>query len=247
MRVSSFGAAAIVLAAVSVAGAQGQAVPSGSTAAAITCASPATLDVPTNPLRILGSQDSAPRTVFHPSDMLVLSAGTANGIQVGQQYFVRRPAFADARHRQVTGILTAATIRVVSANDTAALATVDRFCGAIYTGDYLELSPAPRLAPASEGPTASDLDFTSLSRVISANEYHITAGAGDLLTIDRGSEQGVTPGWRFAIYRDLNVSGLPLTSIGEGVVLSTGQGSSLAQITKSRDAVVPGDYVVPRK
>jgi hypothetical protein len=43
------------------------------------------------------------------------------------------------------------------------------------------------------------------------------------------------------------MTGVPLTSVGEAVVLTTGKSMSLARMTRSRDAVVPGDYVVPRK
>ena len=41
------------------------------------------------------------------------------------------------------------------------------------------------------------------------------------MLIDWGQEQGLTPGARFAIYRDVGVAGVPLASVGEGVVIST--------------------------
>ena len=67
------------------------------------------------------------------------------------------------------------------------------------------------------------------------------------MLIDRGSDQGVTIGARFAIYRDVRAPGVPLSAVGESVIVSTGKSMSLARITRSRDAVVSGDYVVPRK
>jgi hypothetical protein len=39
---------------------------------------------------------------------------------------------------------------------------------------------------------------------------------------------------------------LPLASIGEGVVVTTGETMSVLRIVSARDAVYRGDYVVPR-
>jgi len=66
------------------------------------------------------------------------------------------------------------------------------------------------------------------------------------MLIDRGADQGVAPGARFAVYRDVH-AGVPLSSVGEAVVVSIGKTMSLARITRSRDAIVSGDYVVARK
>jgi hypothetical protein len=72
-------------------------------------------------------------------------------------------------------------------------------------------------------------------------------GAGDFVLIDRGSDQGVAPGARFALYRDVKMTGMPLASLGEAVVISTSQTMSLTRITRARDAIVRGDYVAARK
>jgi hypothetical protein len=65
--------------------------------------------------------------------------------------------------------------------------------------------------------------------------------------IDQGSDQGVVPGARFALYRDVGPKGTPLASVGEAVVISTGASLSLTRITRARDVVFAGDYVAPRK
>ena len=100
--------------------------------------------------------------------------------------------------------------------------------------------------PTDEIPFA-DLDFDRLGRILLGTENHSSGGRGDLMTIDRGANDGIAPGARFAIYRDVHLREVPLASVGEGVVLTTGPATSLAQITRSRDAVVAGDYVVLRK
>jgi hypothetical protein len=40
---------------------------------------------------------------------------------------------------------------------------------------------------------------------------------------------------------------MPLASVGEAVVLSTGKTLALTKITRARDAVLSGDYVAPRR
>jgi hypothetical protein len=67
------------------------------------------------------------------------------------------------------------------------------------------------------------------------------------MLIDRGMSQGLNPGARLAVYRDLQVGGLPLMWIGEAIVISTSPQTALMRITTSRDAVQTGDFVAVRK
>src|SRR5262249_45415 len=121
-------------------------------------------------------------------------------------------------------------------------------CSAIFTGDVLQPFVPPSLPAGAEHDVGGgEPDFNSLGHVLFGVENHRAGGGGDLMLIDRGSDQGVVPGTRFAVYRDVQTGGVPLWRVGEGVVVSIGKTMSLARITRSRDAVVTGDYVVPRK
>jgi hypothetical protein len=58
---------------------------------ATACAPPPSLDdAPPHALRIIGSQDPTPRSLFGDRDLLVVSGGTSAGVQLGQQFFIRR-------------------------------------------------------------------------------------------------------------------------------------------------------------
>jgi hypothetical protein len=83
--------------------------------------------------------------------------------------------------------------------------------------------------------------------VLVGDQDHGLAGAGGFMLIDRGSSDGITLGKRLAVYRDVRIPGMPLNSIGEGVVVSVGPHASLTRVTASRDAVQRGDYVAFRK
>jgi len=243
--------AAIVFGVVAVASssafAQEPARPLSDLETSVACTPPATFDVPFDALHVIGSQDTVSRSVFGEHDLLVIGGGTGKGLQVGQRYFVRRPEYFGTK-RDLIGIDTHGWIRVAAVDETTAVATVEHLCGAIYEGDYLAPFAAPAVpADAASNHVAGELDFNSPGRVLGGINQHQAAGAGDYVTIDVGSEHGMAAGTRFALYRDVHVTGVPLSSVGEAVVVSTGPKTSVARITQSRDAVVPGDYVIPRK
>lgn len=215
----------------------------------VACAPPTSGDdnAPTAALRIIGSQDAVPRGLFGNRDLLVIGGGTSAGVELGQQFFVRRTIRFGASQRG-RGARTLGWVRVIAVNASTAIASVDHVCDGMATSDYLEPFVAPVLpSDAGRDETPGEPDFTTLGHIVVGNDDRTTLGAGDLVLIDWGQDQGLTAGARFAIYRDVGVSGLPLASVGEGVVIATGTARALTRITRSRDAVTSGDYVALRK
>jgi hypothetical protein len=242
-----------VLAAIFVTCAAGSAVaqpdrPLSPLALAVACAPPPTFDPPEAPLlRIMGAQDSTARSLFGDRDLLVIGGGTAAGVQVGQQFYIRRPITFGTSHA-THGARTLGWLRVVAVNETTAIAIVDHVCNAIVTTDYLEPFVAPIVSADFErDDTPGQPDFSNLGHIVAGNEDRATVGAGDFALIDWGQAQGLEPGARFAIYRDVGVSGMPLANVGEGVVVSTSHKMALTRVTRARDAVYSGDYIALRK
>src|SRR5256885_1023900 len=97
-------------------------------------------------------------------------------------------------------------------------------------------SDMPALSPVAIA-GGGEPDFDNLGRIVNGSEDRSTFGGGDFALIDRGSDQGMAPGQRVAIYRDMRVAGLPLASVGEAVVISTGGSVAVARITRVHDAV----------
>jgi hypothetical protein len=215
---------------------------------AVACAPPTSFNLPENALRITGSQDTVSRTLFGERDLLVLSGGTKDGIRLGQRYYIRRPIYFGTNRTSPQGLLTLGWLSVVSLNETMAIGAIDHFCAGIFSGDYLEPFTPPVVPATAEGDMPEgEPDFSAMGHVLYGVENHSAGGWGDLMLIDRGEDHGVAVGARFAVYRDVHAGGVPLSSVGEGVVVSLGKKMSLARITRSRDAIVSGDYVVPRK
>jgi hypothetical protein len=216
----------------------------------VACAPPPSLASPVvGALHIAGSQDTVSRSIYDPHDRLIVSGGTDAGLQVGQQFFVRRAVyFATTRGAHPSGFVTLGWIRIIAVNDKTAIASIDHYCSAFYRDDYLEPFVAPSIpAEAVQDAPLGTLDFSSLGRVVSGINEHSAVAPGDLLMVDRGAEQGAKVGDRFAVYRDIKAAGVPLSSVGEGVIVATGKFMAIARITRSSDAIVAGDYVVPGK
>src|SRR5262245_55165809 len=57
---------------------------------ALACAPRAAFEITDHPLRVTGGQDSVERRTFAPGDLVTINAGTNNGMEVGQEFFVRR-------------------------------------------------------------------------------------------------------------------------------------------------------------
>ena len=217
---------------------------------AVACAPPASLIRPpaTTP-RVLGSQDTVPRQLFGPHDLLVIDSGLASGVQLGQRFFVRRQnRFGTAYGRQTLTSRTLGWIRIVAVDNAAAIATVEHACDGIMTRDYLEAFVAPAVPAEVEtagGP--GELDFSVLSRIVAANEDRVTAAPGEMVMIETGVGSSLSAGTRLAVYRDVRIPAMPLASVGEAVVITVGPNVALARITRARDAVKTGDYMVVRK
>jgi hypothetical protein len=200
-------------------------------------------------LRIIGGQDTVPRSLFAPGDLLVVGDGARRGIQVGQQFLVRRPprprAWFTFGPRAVT---TAGAIRVVAVDERAAIAEIEFACDGMMLGDYLEPYVAPVLPSGTAATDASGApDFATEHYVLFGDNERASGSPGDFMVSNFGERDGARPGARIAIYRDVGVSAVPLVNVGEAILISVKPDTSVFRITRARDAVYRGDLVFPRR
>ncbi len=220
---------------------------------AVACAPPPAMKTaPTDAIRVIGAQSTVPRTLFGFHDNLVVNGGSSAGVALGERFFVRRRVHfgSPMNYEPLTprSVQTGGWVRISAVNDTTAIASVEHVCGPLYAGDYLEPFTVPEVpAEAGHVDTTGTLDFSALARILYGDDERPMAANGEFMLMDRGSDAGVAPGARFAIYRDLHVAGAPLSSIGEAVVVTTGSAISVVRINATRDAVRSGDVLVPRR
>jgi hypothetical protein len=210
---------------------------------------PGSASAPAGVLRVVGGQTQEPRTIFGPHDLIVVGGGAARGVQLGQQFFVRRAH--DAGIQKSTGVHAVNTvggIRIVAVNNSTAIASVDFACEALAVDDFLVPYVEPILPPnAAHTDTSGELDFSAPGHVLFASDDRVTDGAGGFMVADIGANKGAAPGARFAVYRDLGVAGVPLAAVGEAIVVSAGPDTSVVRLTLARDAVGSGDLLVPHR
>jgi hypothetical protein len=231
---------------------------------ALACAPTLLFEKPSPSLLITGGQDSFTRHAYGPGDLITINGGSDNGVEVGQEYFVRRmqPGRASRVSRANPAALqTTGWVRVYAVDKRMSLVIVTHACDTLDIGDYLEPYVEPQVSIADANPPKPQRE----------NYGHIMLGAdrrtifaqGDFFVIDRGSDHGITLGERVIIYRDKrkleeanksSESLLPkgivpefLYDLGEAVVVDVKPEMSTLRVTLARDAMLAGDYVALRK
>jgi hypothetical protein len=215
---------------------------------AVACGPKMAFELPDRSLRVTGGQDTIRRRTWAPGDLVTINGGTENGIEVGQEYYVRRIQVenTDKVSRETpASVRTAGWIKVWAVDPQMSLATVTHACDSIEVGDYLE----PFALPTVPKPTAQILKPVrdDYGTIMFGADHRRAFGKGDLFIIDRGSDHGIAPGDRFVVYRDKHVSQNFLYNLGEAVAVEVNAETSTLQVLVSRDAFLAGDYVAQRK
>jgi hypothetical protein len=215
---------------------------------ALTCAPSVAHEAPAVPLRVTGGQSLDVRQTAAPGDLITVNAGRANGMQVGQEFFVRR--FLKDRDQIVSAatpgtVQTAGWIRIYAIDEEMSLATIVHACDAVLVGDYLEPFTLPVAVARGEKKGKPERD--NYARVLPSRDRRVTYSAGDFIVIDRGKDHGITPGSQFVVYHDKKKDGNFLYEVAEAVAVDVRENSATLSVTLARNAVTVNDYVSMRK
>ena len=215
---------------------------------ALTCAPTITSTKPTSALHVTGGQDVVKRYSHAPGDLITINAGTENGIEVGQLYYVRRlqqERGTEVSARTPAVVRTTGWLRVWAVDPAMSLATVEHACETIDVGDYLEPFVLPQMPAVSTENLKPEKD--NYGHVAFGIDRRQAFAKGDFFVLDRGSAQGITPGARFVVFRDKLQYQNFLFDLGEAVAVDVKENSATLQVTVSRGAFFVGDYVAMRK
>jgi outer membrane protein OmpA-like peptidoglycan-associated protein len=184
------------------------------------------------------------RMLYYAGDRVTVSAGSQQGMENGQRFFVRRPLSIDHETR---GEQTAGWLRIVEARESSSMAVVDFSCDAISIGDHLEPFADQSLPGEIDRTDATGtLDFSHPATVLFGNDGRQLTGGRDFVLASEGQKKGVAPGARYAVYHGLIANREPNVSFGEAVVVSVTKDTALLRITEAHDAVRSGDTLVRR-
>jgi hypothetical protein len=214
----------------------------------LACSPGAALEPPPMPLRITGGQDSFVRRIYAPGDLVTINAGSKNGIEVGQEYFVRRLQVANREpisRDTPAAIRTTGWIKVYAVDDDMSLATISHACDTIEIDDYLEPFKLPVVPTVSKDRPKPQRD--NYGKVLVGTDRRASFGKGDYFVINRGSDHGIEVGSQFVLYRDKKQAENFLFEIGEGIATEVKAEMSTVVVTVSLDAIESGDYVALRR
>lgn len=190
-------------------------------------------------------------------DVVYLDGGQAAGLTPGDvlsaiepEELVHHPHHPDVvlgRYYQYV-----ARVKVLSVQDQTAIGEVDEACSPVHVGDRLrrfELQPVPlgrrtRMRPVNLPTSAASLENAPV--IVRTQDKVVSLGQGNVVFIDRGSEDDVLPGDLFTIYRK-NKPGLPPVVMGELAVLSVEDHTAAARILESRYTIYVGDSLEAKR
>jgi len=202
---------------------------------------PMSAPAPVEGLRVAGSAVHG-RVMFATGDTVLLNAGSEQGVQNGQVYYVRRKVrdhFTPPTGDFIpSSIHTAGWVTIVDTKEYVSIATVTHACDALLYGDFLEPFTSPVVpAPALGGQP----DYANPAHIVMGDERRQIGSEGMLMLIDRGTEQGARAGQTLTIYRE-TMNGLgPIVSVGRATILSVAPKSAVVRIDSSHEAVYVGD------
>jgi hypothetical protein len=187
-------------------------------------------------------------------DIVYVDGGRARGMTAGSLFTILAPDKPVA-HPVTHGVVGRyyrylGRLRILSVQETTAMAEVVQTCDAIFVGSFLtpfEPEPVPlgrstALRPVNYPAAAEKLAQAPV--IVYAKDDILALGADHVVHVSLG-EQDTTPGDIYTIYRE-NRPGLPPVVVGELAVLSVHKRFSVAKIMESRYPIRLGDRLDPK-
>jgi hypothetical protein len=202
-------------------------------------------------LYVVGSEMGGDKVALSERDIVYLNKGSNAGVKAGDLYTLHHVAYP-VKHpisgkKLGTKIETTGWVKVILVQEDTACAVVEQACLDIHAGDYLkpfEKVNVPMVVQRAPAECCAPPNGKIARHVVDLQDDAMIAGAGQFLTIDAGTEDGVAPGNVFAVYRILYPSvPSPRDAVGEATVVSVRERTATAKVTYSHREVMVGDEV----
>ena len=215
------------------------------------CASYVTEHNEDDDLYILGSEMGGDKVALSQRDLVYLNKGSNAGVKAGDLYTLHHVA-APLRH-PITGkklgtkIDTTGWLKVILVEENSACAVIEEICSDIHAGDFLkpfEKVNVPMVVRREPEECCSPSTGKLSRHVVDLAHDASIAATGDLLTIDAGAEDGISPGTVFSVYRIMYPSTpTPRNVVAEATVVAVRERTATAKVTYARLEVMVGDEV----
>jgi hypothetical protein len=260
-----------------------QYVPTAPTQATMYCSGVVTNQPVPRDTYLISGENSRAKSTFSPGDYVFINQGAEHGVKVGDEFEVVRPVSDQTgvpwfkyqsmlSHAMGTTYEDIGRLRVVHVDAKTSTAEMAFACTLMHRGDIVRpfaARPAPQFRVSKLDPFAAP-SGKKTAMVVNTKDFGDLAGAGRIVYINLGSDQGVRLGDYFRVFRYEGThidtlyqiknsaykmygfgstpvayewNNLPRQILGEGIVLRTGPNSSTVLLTDSRREIFIGDYV----
>jgi hypothetical protein len=190
---------------------------------------------------IQARRGTAENGLYAKGDQLLVDGGTDTGLEVGENYAVRRLYRVDGA-RVATLEHTSGLLQIVSAKERDAVAVVVYACDAFMPGDILgRFRPEPIRAPEPLGVPA----FDNAAKILFADIGQLLGVERRLMVIDRGVSSDLRVGQALTIFRSRGKRS-PLV-LGEAVIVAIRKDSATIRVERATDDISFGDWAAPQR
>ena len=250
----------------------------------IYCSGVATDQPIPNETYVISGENSRYKNGFRQGDYLYIDRGADQGVKVGDVFEVIRPISDplktkwfkwQAQLTKAMGTMYAdiGQVRVIRVLAKTSIAEIKLTCDLVQRGDIVRPfaeRPAPPYHDASTFDPFAPPSGKKTAMIVTTKHYGAIAGAGRIVYVNLGSDQGVQVGDYFRVFRYQGThndaiyqirdtayklygygstpvkyewDNIPRQVLGEGLVLRTGPNSATVLLTISREEIYDGDYV----
>jgi len=218
---------------------------------ALQCAQYIVSDKEDESLYLLGSELGSDKNGLAERDIVYLSKGSNAGVKAGDLYTLHHVAYP-VKHpasgkKLGTKIETTGWVKVILVQEDTACAVIEQSCLDVHAGDYLrpfEKVNVPMVVRRAPAECCAPANGKIARHVVDLQDDATIAGAGQFLTIDAGTDDGVAPGNVFSVYRIVYPSvPTPRAPLGEATVVSVRDRTATAKVTYSKYEIMVGDQV----
>jgi hypothetical protein len=202
-------------------------------------------------LFVVGSDQGNDKNAYGDRDLLYLNKGSNSGVKAGDLYTLHHVAYS-VKHpvsgkKLGTKVETTGWVKVILVQDNTACAVVEQACLDIHAGDYLkpfEKVNVPMVVRRPPEECCSTENGKTSRHIVDLQDDASIVGTGHFVTIDAGTDDGVSPGTVFSVYRITYPSvPTPRNVIGEATVVAVREKTSTAKVTYARQEIMLGDQV----
>ena len=234
--------------------------------------------------RLVSGEQSNVKILFARGDYVTINRGQDKGVRVGDRYSVvraeRDPLEVNwfkwqAKLMKAMGLhyLDAGQLRIVNVQAKTAIAEVTLSCDYMQRGDIVlpfQERPEPTLRDPSAFDHFAPISGKPVAMIVQSRDYQQSAGQGNTVYVNLGTDKGVKVGDYFRIFRyqgtlaelapqtkgfqdhlygfgsspgRYNWNDLPREVLGEGIVINVSRNSSTVFVTYSSEDIYTGYYI----